>query len=164
MKRDVFAFVALCRRRLELDVPREREYDLLKSRVSMRSGLVVWSLNVGLEVYYQGVFVLREKRFTMGEIVEWCGDEVEVVEPRRGEKLEEFLELWERTDRRVSIGDSVWKVSGKRILVEEGDEEELEKLEQVGLSWGKSKLECLSERVERLRMRSESCCLSEQAS
>jgi hypothetical protein len=120
-KRVLFVFMAAWRRPLDLKVRRKREYDLMRSRVGSESGLVVWSLDVGPEVYYEGVFVLREKLVMIGELREWFGEGVEVCEPVKGETVEEFLV--DAPEHDVSFNQSKWE--------QHGDEETLAMLRGV---------------------------------
>jgi len=127
--RIVFAVFVRWTRYEEVSLTPDREYNLMRTRVSDESGLFMGSSLVADEYTYEGVFLFRNRLVTVSDIRMWAGCGAMVWEPAEGQQLEEFLR---RTQKQCRRGGR--ETHGFPILVEDGDVETQEMLSGVPMS------------------------------
>ena len=134
--RIVFAFLGVWKRLIDSRVSRSRQYEmeykLLRKHVGSNAGLLLGGMEAGGAAHYMGVFVLREKLATVGEVRSWLdekenGYEGTVYDGAVCSTLGDFLAVG--NEQVVRPG---WEVYGEPVFVEEGDEEKFELVAKQG--------------------------------
>jgi hypothetical protein len=125
-RRILFVVFATWSRSIDVSLAPKQEYEMLRTRVSEKSGLFVGSVSVAEDRHYDGVFVLRDRLATVGDIKEWIGLGAQVQEPRSGDDLRVFLQ---KTQDFCARGDA--ETFGERVVVETGDVESMVMFENL---------------------------------